>query len=246
MAILKRRKRNNANICVIGAGRFGQAVINKLNQLNHSIVLIDHEEDNLQNLPNNVEGAFELDASDIKALSAIGIQDFDTVIVGISDNIEIVATLLELGIKNIIARSKSLQHSRILKHIGATVIIRPEEEGGEKAALIATNNNHIMYTNLLTDAGGGFFIGSIEIDNNKYTDISLKKINFSKLGVSIIVIKRKNRSFLPSGNAQLRMGDIVTFIGEIDNITTTFNLVNSKIKNEIESIQVKKKDFINS
>ncbi|UVD81584.1 TrkA family potassium uptake protein [Mycoplasma iguanae] len=247
MAVIKKKaQKNTGSICVIGGGRFGQAVINTLNRLKRNVVLIDDNSETTQFLSNTVDSVFLADASDINALTAIGVQDFDTVIIAVSDNIEIVAALIEIGVKNIIARSKNPRHSRVLRHIGANVIIRPEEEAGEKAALIATNNNHIMYTELLTEVGGGFYIASVKIDNPKYIDSPLKKINFGKLGVSIVFIKRKNRSFLPDGKTKLKSGDTVSFIGEIDDITNCLNLVNTKIKEEILENEVKKKEFINS
>ncbi|MGY6172090.1 potassium channel family protein [Candidatus Mycoplasma pogonae] len=245
MAILEsRKKKNNDNFCVIGAGRFGQAVINKLNNLNKSVILVDNDAEALRMMANSVTTAYNADASDIEALRAIGIQEIETVIVGTGDNIEIVATLIELGVKNIIARSVSKQHSRILKHLGVTVSIRPEEEAGEKAASIATNNNHIMYTDMLTQIGNGFYVGKIAIDNPKFIDVPLKKINFNKWGVSIVVIKRKNYSFLPNGTSLLQKNDVVTFIGEIDDITNIFNMVNTQIDKEIKYNEEMRKEFI--
>ncbi len=46
----------------------------------------------------------------LKPIKALNIAEMDTVVVAVSDNIEIVAALLELNVKNLIVRAKSKTH----------------------------------------------------------------------------------------------------------------------------------------
>nr|WP_318029006.1 NAD-binding protein [Mycoplasmopsis bovis] len=84
----------------------------------------------------------------------------DTVVVAVSDNIEIVAALLELNVKNLIVRAKSKTHARVLKQIGANVIIQPEYEAGVRTALIAANPNFMRFSQNLQEIGDNFVMGT--------------------------------------------------------------------------------------
>ncbi len=132
-------KKRNQDICIIGTGRFGSAVIGQLAKMDCSLLLVDSDEHVLNEYKDVAQKIVVADATNIKALKALNIAEMDTVVVAVSDNIEIVAALLELNVKNLIVRAKSKTHARVLKQIGANVIIQPEYEAGVRTALIAAN-----------------------------------------------------------------------------------------------------------
>lgn len=217
------------DICIIGAGRFGLAVIDQLSKLKqYSILAIDKEEAPLQSISQIVTSVAIADAADLRALRGLGVDSFETVIVSVSDNIEVIAALLELKVKNIIARANSKRHARVLKQIGVDVIIRPEEEAGIRTALIATNHNFIKYSEDLQEVGDGYVIGSVILTNSNIINKPLKDVNFNNKGVSVVLVKRGSNSVLPSGNLILKLNDIVTVIGLIDNVTQAFSFISSE------------------
>ncbi|MBN3534404.1 potassium channel family protein [Mycoplasma procyoni] len=218
-------RRKNQGICVIGAGRFGQAVISQLFKLNKQVIAIDKEEKNLTFVKDSTVATYVTDAADLKALEALGIGDIDTVIVALTDNIEIIAALLELGIKNIIARANNHRHARVLQKIGVHMIVRPEEEAGIRTALFATNKSFLKYTNDLQELGDGYVVGSATLTSSKLFGISLKKTNFTSLNVIVVMVKRKSNSFLPDGNFKLEKDDLVTFIGKVDDVISAFEMI---------------------
>ncbi|MBR3347829.1 MAG: TrkA family potassium uptake protein, partial [Mycoplasmataceae bacterium] len=172
------------------------------------------------------------DASDFKTLQKLGINEIETVIVGTPNNIEIVAILLELNVEHIIARASSIGHARVLKQIGVNLIVRPEKESGTRTALIATNSNFIKFSRSLTELGDGFVIGSTQLLDAKYTNIPLKNLQFNKFNVSIVLVKRANESFLPTGDFVLNLGDELTIVGKITNVTKIFALLNEQYTTE--------------
>ncbi|TNK95793.1 potassium transporter KtrA, partial [Mycoplasmopsis pullorum] len=170
--------KHKEDICVIGTGRFGQAIIGQLLKMNKSVFVIDKIEENVKMYANEVERAVVADAADMKALEALKIYQMETVVVAVPDNIEIVAALLELGIKNIIARATSKRHARVLKQIGVNVIIRPESESGIRTALIAANDNFIKYSQNLLELGDNFVVGTtiiknVELDGKMIRELAL-------------------------------------------------------------------------
>ncbi|WP_033160955.1 potassium channel family protein [[Mycoplasma] collis] len=222
---------NNTNICVIGIGRYGRAIIEQLHKLKKQIIAIDKEEKNLLGIKEFVVTSYVADASDPEVLKTIGINNIETFIVALTDNIEIIATLLELKAKNIIARASTRGHARVLKQIGVDVIIAPEEEAGVRTALLATNKSFIKFTEKFEELGDGYVAGSAVLAVKKFTNLSLKNLNFAKYNVIIVMVKRNNQSFLPGGNFILLEGDLVTIIGKIENVTRVFEMI-SQEKNE--------------
>lgn len=214
------------DICVIGMGRFGSAVVSKLIELEQNVLAIDRDEQKLIPLKDKTTSSIILDAADLNALVAAGVGEIDTVIVGVGDNIEIIAALLELKVKHIIARAKTHRHARVLRQIGVDVIIRPEEESGTRTALIATNSNFINFSHSLREIGDGFVIGSTTVKNIKYIGISLKDLSLNKKGITIVLVKNKENSVLPDGLLKLQLDAVITIVGKVENVTKFIGLLN--------------------
>lgn len=218
---------NKKDICVIGMGKFGQAIVEQLVELKRYVLAVDIDEQRLIQVSRITTTAI-VDGADLEGLKALGIDKFNTVIVANGDNIEIVASLIELGVKHIIAKGKTARHERVLKQIGVDFIVRPEAEAGIRTALIATNTNFIKYSELLQEVGDGYAIGSTIVTDPSWIGKPLKDLGFGKLGVNIVSIKTGSKVSLPSGNTLLQNGDLLTIIGKIPNITKTFVELNDK------------------
>ncbi|EFF41840.1 potassium channel family protein [Mycoplasmopsis alligatoris] len=214
------------DICVIGTGRFGSAIISQLLKMDKSVFILDKEEKSAQVFSDEVQRIVIADAADMRVLKSLEIDQFETVVVAVADNIEIVAALLELKIKNIIARATSKRHARVLKQIGVHVIIRPEQESGIRTALIAANDNFIKYSNNLQELDGGFVLGTTIIRNPKIIGIPLKNLSFNDRGISVVLIKRGSTSMRATGDVVLKEHDLVTLIGDVRDITDALGWCN--------------------
>ncbi|AEI90107.1 TrkA family potassium uptake protein [Mycoplasmopsis bovis] len=212
-------KKRNQDICIIGTGRFGSAVIGQLAKMDCSLLLVDSDEHVLNEYKDVAQKIVVADATNIKALKALNIAEMDTVVVAVSDNIEIVAALLELNVKNLIVRAKSKTHARVLKQIGANVIIQPEYEAGVRTALIAANPNFMRFSQNLQEIGDNFVMGTTSLNSQFFEGKPIKEIKFRDLGVSVVLIKRGARSILPSGLTTLERGDLLTLIGKVEDVT---------------------------
>ncbi|WP_029513024.1 potassium channel family protein [Mycoplasmopsis iners] len=228
------RKKKNEDICVIGAGRFGSAVISQLAKTECSLMLIDKSEDHLKSYVDVAEKIVIADAADIKALKALNVQDMDTVVVAVSDNIEIVASLLELKVSNIIARATSKRHALVLKQIGVNVIIQPEYEAGIRTALLATNTNFLKYSKDLQEIGDGFVMGTTLITNEDLLGKAIKDLKFNELGISIVLIKRGSEFILPNGFSVLEKDDLLTILGKVADVNHAISELNKTKEKEEE------------
>ena len=214
---------NTRDVCVIGMGRFGQSIVSELIRLRRYVYALDINESKLDPIASIASEIAVVDASDIMGLKGLGIQRFKTVIIAVSNNITIAATLLEMGIKHIIAKAENLRQERVLKQIGVDIIIKPEMDAGIRTALIATNDHFIKYSKTIQEIGDDHAILSTIIQNPKWTNIKLKKLNFSKKGINIISIRRKGRIYLPNGEFKLMVGDLLNLIGKNKNLIKILN-----------------------
>ena len=218
---------NKRDICVIGIGRYGHSIVEQLIELRKSVLALDINETKLVRVARLTNTAV-VDGSDIEGLRALGLEKFSTVIVAASENIEIVASLIELGVKHVIAKAKSSSHERVLRQIGVDVIVKPEVEAGVRTALIATNSTFIKYSELLQEVGDGYAIGSTIVSDIHYINRPLSQLKLSKFGTSVVSIKRNLKVIIPNGETKLKNGDSITLIGKVPNLTKTFAELNDE------------------
>lgn len=120
------------HFAVIGLGRFGFSVAKTLAKYGSEVIAIDNHEERVKKVSDFVTFAVQLDAMDEKALRSVGIQNVDTAIVSIGENIEasilVVMILKEMGINNIIAKAVTTLHGKVLENLGVKRIIYPERD----------------------------------------------------------------------------------------------------------------------
>ncbi len=133
-----RKKEGNQVFGIIGTGRFGLAVAEELLDRGKYVIAIDQDSQRLKPLYETDAEVFVVNDISRESLMDAGIQDADTVIVGIGKDVEssILAALnsLELGVKRVICKVISDDHAKILKKIGADVVF-PEIEIGKRTAV---------------------------------------------------------------------------------------------------------------
>ncbi len=204
---------------VIGLGRFGASVAKTLAQKNCQVIAIDKDEDKIQDISEAVTQAVCLDATDEKALKAVGIEQIDVAIVSVGVNIEasvLIALLLkQIGIKEVIAKAVTPQQGKALEKIGVDRIIFPERDMGERLANALTSPKVTDYLRL----SGSCSI--IEITPPKdFIGKTLKQLNIrTKYQLNIVAVKRKNAkgeetvNVVPVAEEKIREGDMLLVAG---------------------------------
>ena len=69
------------SILLIGLGRFGLHVANKLNELGHEVLAVDHNEERINNALDIVTNAQIGNSTNIDFLKSLGVDNFDVCIV---------------------------------------------------------------------------------------------------------------------------------------------------------------------
>ena len=134
-------------VVIIGLGRFGSSVVETLSKKGCEILAIDNREENVKAITEYATHAVQCDATDIRTLKEVGVQNMDIAVVSIGEDVEasvlIVMALKELGVKEIIAKAVTPLHTRILEKLGATQVVYPERD---IAIRVAT---HIVTPNII-------------------------------------------------------------------------------------------------
>lgn len=132
-------------IGIIGAGRFGQSLAESLAEKGAEVLLIDEKRETVQAISEYVTKAVQGDATNPRALADAGFEECDTVVVAIGTNIEgsIMATVncKELGISTVVAKAVSDMHGKVLKRVGADIVVYPNKDRATRLArsLLARN-----------------------------------------------------------------------------------------------------------
>lgn len=119
-------------IFIIGAGRFGAHLAERLSEFGSEIVLADRDGKRVEDLVQDGFHAVEMDAEDQDALIEAGVQEADAVVVSIGENMQgsILTTLLlkELKVERIICRALDAKHATVLEKLGADLVVLPSRD----------------------------------------------------------------------------------------------------------------------
>lgn len=201
---------------VIGMGRLGLAMARTLDELGHTVLGIDADEELIQNLADDLPHAHLVaaDASDEGVLRDLGVQNFDGAAVVIGQNIHagILATVIlkEMGVPYVIARASSATHARVLEKIGADRVIQPEKEMGAQVARTLASPVILDYVDLGDDEA----LIETEVPE-KWIGQSLADLQLSrKSGLTILALKARGQAgTIPKGDTILREGDVIVIGG---------------------------------
>lgn len=211
---------------VIGLGRFGSAMATTLAELGHDVIGVDGDEERVQQLADVITHASQLDATDAKALRAVGIHDVDVAVVSIGENIEssllVVMQLKELGIEKIVAKAVTPLHGRILEKLGVTRVIFPEREMAIRVAHSLAMPNVLDFIELSRD----FSIVELPAPA-AFVGQTLKQLELRpRLGLTLIAIKRRSSpagpvttNISPSGDELIQPGDVLALLGSNDRLS---------------------------
>ncbi len=207
------------NYCVIGLGKFGTQLATRLKELGNTVMVVDYDEKTVQKASLQYNICFNCDATDVNALKDIGVEAAGVVIVAtclLKESILICSNLIEIGIKEIIARASNSVHERILKNMGVKTVVFPEIEAADKLALQCSYN---LSGDMLEIGDGISWIKTV-ITNSNFLSIPLVKLNIREtIGASIVMIEREGKQIFPlTKDTFFQRGDIATVMCKTEDI----------------------------
>lgn len=209
----------NKQFAVIGIGRFGQSLVEELTQLGYEVMAIDIDEEKINDTVEIATHAVQADSMDEDVLKALGIRNFDVVIVAIGHNIQanILTTIIlkELGVKKVVAKAQNALHGKVLEKIGADAIIYPERDMAIKLARSLVSKNFLEQINLSPTYSVIELFTPAAFINRSLVEIGLRK----KMGVTVLAIRRDDNVIVaPGPDEKLYKGDIIIALGSNEDL----------------------------
>lgn len=181
------------SILLIGLGRFGKHIARKLNDLNHEVMAVDHDEERVNAVLPFVTNAQIGDSTSEEFLSSLGIRNFDVCIVTIGDNfqnsLETASLLKELGAKKVIARASRGVQEKFLLRNGADEVVYPEKQLASWTAIRCTSEHILDYIELDKD----YSIFELTIPQQWHGKTILQLNIRKKYGINILGIRENGR-----------------------------------------------------
>jgi trk system potassium uptake protein TrkA len=213
------KRLRNREFAVIGLGRFGSGVALSLEANGHHVLGLDQDPEIVQQLADRITHVAALDATDEKALEAVDITAFDTVIVAIGNDFEAnvltTVALKNLGVRHIICKVLTRRQRQILLQVGADRAIQPEFDAGQRLAdelsapaileRIPLGPNHSIAELLVPP----------DLMHQSLAQIDLR----NRYGVTVLLVKRGNAlDVSPPANFVLQPDDLLVVMGSNDRV----------------------------
>lgn len=140
---------------VIGMGRFGRHLANKLLDLGNDVMIVDRNEMIINEISSRFTEAYIADCTIEANIKSLGVNNFDICFVTIGDNfqssLEITSLLKEADAQYIISKATTDVQAKFLMKIGANEVIYPEKDMAEKLAIKHNATKIFDYIELTND-----------------------------------------------------------------------------------------------
>lgn len=218
----KRNKSKGLNIIIVGCGKVGKTIVDRLSNEGHDISIIDKDAAKVESVSNqyDVYGVVGNGASFTTQMEA-GIEEADILIsVTDSDELNLLCCLVakRAGNCQVIARVRTPDYSEeaayLKEKLGLAMIINPEQESANAIA-------RILYipTALSVNSFAKGHAEMVRIKLPKGNILAGKRI--ADLGqelsgaVLICAVERGEEVYIPGGDFELSAGDVITFISPV-------------------------------
>jgi trk system potassium uptake protein TrkA len=201
---------------VIGAGRFGTSVAKTLFELGHEVVVVDNDVARVQQISGSVTRAVQANATSEAGMSALGIRDFDVVIVAIGGDIQasIMASILliEAGARYVVANAQTELHGKTLSKIGVNRIVFPQRDMGHKLAHSLSAFNIVDLIELSSGSNVVEVPAPADMIGRTLQELDLR----ARYQINVIAIRDKegNTNISPGAGDKINEGDLIVVVGD--------------------------------
>ncbi len=206
-------------VLVVGLGRFGSALCERLMNLKQYVVAVDKVRARVEALADVADLTAQLDATDEEALVKIGAREADVAVVAIGENTEASilasAILRELGVPYVMARAQTALHARVLARVGAHRVIFPERDMGMRVA------DHFVFPWLshFSQIPGSELLVGKTTPRREMVGRSLADLNFrNAYNAVVLLVDRRGEQFIPRADTVIEATDQLFISGRSDEI----------------------------
>ena len=212
------------SVLLIGMGKFGRTLGEKLLGMGDAVMIVDRNEDAINSLASKYTNALIANCMNEENLASMDVSSFDVCVVAVGDDfqssLEITSLLKDLGAKRVISRATTDIQRKLLLRMGADEVIYPDMDIAEKLAVRLNSDNVINYIDI--DADYSIFEMSVPAKwvGRKLVDVNPR----GKFGMNILTVK-KGRQVIASidGNYVFEESDQIVVFGNTEQILSFTN-----------------------
>lgn len=200
---------------VIGLGRFGYHLAARLYELGHEVLGVDQHEELVQAAHDRLSKAAVVDVRDKLQFRAVGIKDFDTVVISVGEHLE-ASTLAALYCKEldlrVVARAVSEDHGKILEALGVDEVVYPERDMALRLAERLSHSSLVDFVSLGPDyqiiemAAPSSFVGKT------LADLGVRQRHHVHV-LAVRDVLTETVTLVPPPNAVIRDSDVLVVLG---------------------------------
>ena len=209
------------SVLLIGLGRFGRHMAERLIAEGNEIVAVDINEERVNDAIDMVTDAQIGDATNEHFVESLGVRNFDLCVVAIGDNfqssLEATALLKDCGASLVLARANRDVHAKFLLRNGADHVVYPEKEMAQRLAVKYGNDNIFDYIELTEE----YAIYEIPVPDTWVGSSIVEKEVRKKYHISILATKEAGRmNPLPGADHVFRGAETLIVMGHFRDVRT--------------------------
>ena len=213
------------SVLLIGLGRFGRGVAEKLSELRHQVMAIDQNEERVNEVLPLVTDAQIGDATNVLFLKSLGVDNYDVCIVAIGgdfkSSLQTTSLLRELGAKKVVSRASGEIHKKFLLRNGADEVVDPEAQLASWTAIRHTTDHILDYISLDSE----YAIYDISVPAEWYGKtvgaLDIRK----KYNLNVLAVREDRRSSTAvTSETMLLEGQTILVLGQWKDIQKCFRV----------------------
>ena len=204
---------------VIGLGRFGERMAEKLYECGEEVLAVDLDEQTVDRIADRVTRAVAADARDRDVLERLGVGNFDRAVVAVGSDLAasalITMNLKALGVPCIVCKAHDDTYREILEKLGADRVIIPEWEAADKLALGMTHAGVMEYIELSDE------YGIVEMEPREdWIGKTIRSLELrSRYGANVIALRREDAIRIPPEiDVPIAPGSTLVILGSYETI----------------------------
>ena len=208
------------SVLVIGLGRFGRNLANKMRDLGNDVMIVDKNEKLVNEMAPKFTDSHIGDCTNEAVVRALGVKQMDYCFVSIGEDFQsslvITSLLKRAGAKYVVAKANQDIQAELLAQIGADEVIYPEKEIAESLAIRYNSNNIFDYVQLTAD----YSIYEVPVmsawEGKTIVEIDVRR----KHHLNIIAVKPENQSLnpMPGADYVFQKNDHVVVMGKSSDV----------------------------
>ena len=213
------------SVLVIGLGRFGKHIVEKLNELHHQVMAVDRDEGRVNDVLPLATDAQIGDATSKTFLRTLGVDNYDVCFVAIGDDFQssliVTSYLKELGAKKVISRaSREVQRQFLLRN-GADDVVYPEKQLASWTAIRHTTDHVLDYIALDDEFAIYDLSVPAEWHGRTVGELDIRK----KYNLNLLAVRENgNPSIAVTGETQLKQDQTILVLGKWKDIQKCFRI----------------------